>query len=79
MSKRAALGPAIKSIRLAKGITASTVAQAAGMSDCHLFNIEAKRRPATEESIPLIATALGVEVDAISIATDDRWLLKALA
>lgn len=79
MSKRIALGKAIKAIREAKGLTCATVAAAANMSDPHLFNIEAERRYATEESIPLLAAALGVHVDAISIVIDTDISRRAAA
>lgn len=66
MSKRIALGKAIKTIREAKGLPGSKVATDALMSHSHLLNIESGHRRATQESIPRIAIALGVDIDAIS-------------
>ena len=66
MSKRVALGRAIKAIREAKGLSGSKVATDALMSHSHLVNIEADRRNANQEAIPLLAAALGVDIDAIS-------------
>lgn len=71
MSKRVALPKAIAALREAKKLTRNEVAIAALMSPGHLINIEAGRRTATEPSIPLIATALGVDVDAISYVTSE--------
>jgi transcriptional regulator with XRE-family HTH domain len=66
MSKRVALGKAIKAIREAKGLSGSRVATDCLMSHSHLLNIESGHRNATQEAIPLIAAALGVDMDAIS-------------
>lgn len=66
MSKRVALGKAIKAIREAKGLPGSRVATDCLMSHSHLLNIESGHRKATPESIERIAAALGVEPDAIS-------------
>lgn len=66
MSKRVALHRGIRAIRTAKGLSQGALASAAFISSPHLTNIEAGRRPASEELIPLLAAALGVEVDAIS-------------
>lgn len=66
MSKRIALGKAIKAIREAKNLPGSTVATTCGMSHGHLVNIEAGRRPATTEAIERLAAVLGVDADAIS-------------
>jgi transcriptional regulator with XRE-family HTH domain len=66
MSKRVALPKAIRAIREAKQLPGAQVAIAALMSHAHLINIESGRRRATEESIELLAAALGVDADAIS-------------
>jgi transcriptional regulator with XRE-family HTH domain len=66
VSKRVALPKAIRTIREAKQLPGARVAIAALMSHAHLINIEAGRRRATDESIELLAAALGVDIDAIS-------------
>lgn len=80
MSKRVALPGAIKAIREAKaGYVAanrsytgnpefgtSRFATKCLLSPAHLCNIEAGRKPASEEIIHRIAAHLGVPVDAIS-------------
>lgn len=74
MSKRNALGPAIKAIREIKAQTdpAFTLSQFAPrcfMSAGHLSNVESGRRGAPEDVIHRIAAHLGVPVDAISYVT----------
>lgn len=71
MSKRIALGPAIKAIREARlaadpGFRGSVFATTCLMSHAHLCNIEAGRKQPPEEVIHRIAAHLGVTVDAIS-------------
>lgn len=80
MSKRVAVPGAIKAIREAKaGYVAanrtytgdprfgvSRFATTCLLSPAHLCNIEAGRKPASEELIHRIAAHLGVPVDAIS-------------
>lgn len=70
MSKRVALGEAIKAIREAKHIPAATFATECQISAAHLCNIERLRRPAREELIPVIAAKLGVAIGAISYTTE---------
>lgn len=72
MSKRVALGKAIKAIREAKGLSGSKVATDALMSHSHLCNIESGARPASQEAIPLLATALGVDIGAISYEVETQ-------
>lgn len=69
MSKRVALGKAIKAIREAKGLAGSKVATDALISHGHLLNVEKGRRTANPDDLAAIAAALGVEVDAISYVT----------
>lgn len=66
MSKRVALGPAIKAIRTAKGIPGGKFATDCLMSHAHLCNVEAGRRPPSLEHIQRIASVLDVPLDAIS-------------
>lgn len=71
MSKRVALGAAIKAIREAKAATdpnfrGSVFAIKCQMSHAHLCNIEAGRKNPPAEVIHRIAALLGVPVDAIS-------------
>jgi transcriptional regulator with XRE-family HTH domain len=72
MSKRIALGKAIKAIREAKDLPGSKVATDCLMSHSHLLNIESGHRQATPQSIDRIAAALGVELDAISYVKSDE-------
>lgn len=74
MSKRVALGAAIKAIREAKAASdesfrGSAFASKCLMSHAHLCNIEAGRKFPPEEVIHRIAAHLGVPVDAISYLT----------
>jgi transcriptional regulator with XRE-family HTH domain len=71
MSKRVALGPAIKAIRTAKGIAGGKFATDCLMSHAHLCNIEADRREPTPEALARIAQALDVSLDAISLDISD--------
>lgn len=71
MSKRVILPGAVKAIREAKAVTHSEFrlgqfATTCLLSSGHLCNIEAGRKPATEDVIHRIAAHLGVTVDAIS-------------
>jgi hypothetical protein len=72
MSKRVALGPAIKAIREAKAqlepekYTASRFAITCLMTPGHLCNIEAGRKFPPEEVVYRIAAHLGVPANAIS-------------
>lgn len=68
--KRIALHRGIRAIRRAKGLSQGQVAAAAFISSPHLNNVEAGRRPATPDLIPLLAAALDVEVDAISYESE---------
>lgn len=77
MSKRFALGAAIKAIREAKGMPGANVANACLMSHSHLLNIEAGRRRPTPESLMRIAVALGVPLDAISVELPETNTRKA--
>lgn len=71
MSKRVALGAAIKAIREAKAesdiqFRGSLFATKCLMSHAHLCNIEAARKFPPEDVIHRIAAHLGVPVEAIS-------------
>lgn len=71
MSKRVALGAAIKAIREAKAESlpeyrGSAFAIKAQMSHAHLCNIEAGRKAPPEAVTHRIAALLGVPVEAIS-------------
>lgn len=71
MSKRVALGAAIKAIRTSRAerdpsFRGSTFAIKCLMSHAHLCNIEAGRKQPPEDVIHRIAAHLGVGVDAIS-------------
>lgn len=66
MSKRVALGPAIKAIRVAKGIPGGKFATDCLMSHAHLCNIERNFRRPSAEHLERIAAALDVPLDAIS-------------
>lgn len=72
MSKRVALGPAIRAIRTAKGLPGGKFAVDCLMSHAHLCNIEAGRREPTPEGLARIAQALDVPLDAISIDIADH-------
>lgn len=84
MSKRVALPKAIRVIREAKlkqaqtddhnpkDFTGAAVATKALMSYAHLLNIESGHRRATDDSIELLAKALGVEIDAISYEVENK-------
>lgn len=71
MSKRVALGKAIKAIREAKNLPGSTVATDCLISHGHLLNIEAGRRPANPEVLAALAERLKVDIDAISYETSE--------
>lgn len=71
MRKRKSLGPAIKAIREAKGLSGSKVATDCLMSHSHLLNIESNHRFATPEALMRISMALGVSLDAISYEIPD--------
>lgn len=71
MSKRVILGGAVKAIREAKAASneeyrLGRFAATALLSSGHLCNIEAGRKPATEDVIHRIAAHLRVPVEAIS-------------
>jgi transcriptional regulator with XRE-family HTH domain len=75
MSKRTILPGAVKAIREAKAesdarFRLGQFAVTCLMTPGHLRNIEAGRKPATEDVIHRIAAHLGVTVDAISYATE---------
>ncbi len=72
MSKRVALPRGIRAIRTAKRISQGKLATDALISSVHLNNIEAGRRNVPEDLIPLLAHALGVEIDAISYVTGNE-------
>lgn len=74
MSKRVILPGAAKAIREAKAETSADYRLGQFATKCllssgHLCNIEAGRKPATEDVIHRIAAHLGVPVDAISYVT----------
>lgn len=66
MSKRVALGPAIKAIRTAKGLPGGKFATACLMSHAHLCNIEKGHRQPSAVHLERIAKELDVSLDAIS-------------
>lgn len=66
MTKRVALGKAIKAIRLAQEQQAARFAVACQISDSHLHNIESGLRRPSPEHLEAIAHQLGVDLDAIS-------------
>lgn len=71
MSKRILLGGAVKAIREAKAekddaYRLGQFATKCLMSSAHLCNIEAGRKPATEDVAHRIAAHLGVPITAIS-------------
>lgn len=66
MSKRVALGPAIKAIRTAKGLPGGKFATACLMSHAHLCNIESGARQPSAEHLERIAAELDVPLKAIS-------------
>lgn len=71
MSKRVVLPAAVKAIREAKArsdesFRLSRFATTCLMSSAHLCNIEAGRKPATEDVINRIAAHLGEPIEAIS-------------
>ena len=66
MSKRVALGPAIKAIRTAKGLPGGKFATACLISHAHLCNIERGFRHPSAEHLERIAKELDVPLDAIS-------------
>lgn len=66
MSKRVALGPAIKAIRTAKGMPGGKFATACLISHAHLCNIESGKRQPSDEHLTAIASVLEVSPDAIS-------------
>lgn len=70
MTTRQSIGPAIKAIRLARGLTQTDIAQACGFTPSMLSQIEAGRRRAPAEKLRLIADLLSVPVDAISYLPD---------
>lgn len=72
MSKRVAIHRGIRAIREAKGLTQGATATKAHISSVHLNNIEAGRRPVTQDLLPLIAAALGCEIDAISYVIESE-------
>lgn len=77
MSKRVILPGAAKAIREAKAASDDRFRLGQFSVTClmtpgHLCNIEAGRKPATEDVIHRIAAHLGVTVDAISYLTDSE-------
>jgi hypothetical protein len=84
MSKRIALGAAIKAIREAKAqlepekFSGSRFATTCLMSPAHLCNIEAGRKCPPEEVVHRIAAHLGVPVNAISYV-DNQTSMEAIA
>lgn len=57
---------ALRAIRESKGLTQTGVAKAAQLNRANYAHIEAGRRPCPDESVPLIAAHLGVEIGAIT-------------
>lgn len=70
MRKRHLLPGALRAIRSLKAASdpqfRGGTGPAVGMSHAHLCNVEAGRRPLSDEAIEVVADALGVPVDAIS-------------
>lgn len=82
MSKRLALGPAIRAIREAKAEThpeyaGSRFAIQVGMSHAYLCNIEASRKQPPPEVLARIAAGLNVPLDAISYTSSEGQALAS--
>jgi transcriptional regulator with XRE-family HTH domain len=56
---------ALRAIRERSGLTTTALAEAAGIKQSHLSNIEAGRRQASPELVLALAKALKVEIPAI--------------
>lgn len=63
-------GPAIREIRRREGLTISELAQAVGISDPHLRNIETENKPARPEHLARIAKRLDCSLQSIKRAND---------
>jgi transcriptional regulator with XRE-family HTH domain len=64
-------GPAIREIRQREGLTISQLANAIGISDPHLRNIETENKPARPEHLARIAHRLGCNLQAIKRVADE--------
>lgn len=64
-------GPAIREIRQLNGLTLSQLANAIGISDPHLRNIETENKPARPEHLARIAQRLGCNPQAIKRISDE--------
>lgn len=56
---------ALRAIRERSGLTVSALAEAAGIKQAHLSNVEAGRRNASPEVVVALAKALKVDLPAI--------------
>lgn len=72
MSKRVALGPAIKAIRTARSLPGGKFATACLMSHAHLCNIESGARQPSAAHLERIAAELDVPLSAISYTCDHQ-------
>jgi XRE family transcriptional regulator, fatty acid utilization regulator len=73
-------GPAIREIRQREGLTISQLANAVGISDPHLRNIETENKPARPEHLSRIARRLDCNLQAIrrsNVAADDDMAVGA--
>lgn len=70
-------GAAIREIRQREGMTISQLAQAVGVSDPHIRNIETENKPARPEHIARIARALGCTPQAIRRLAEDTEPVSA--
>lgn len=66
MGKRRVNGASIRALREARGIRQADLARSAGLSATHLNQIESGHKQPSAERLDSIATALGVEVEAVS-------------
>lgn len=75
-----AYGPSLAAIRKLSGMTPTELAGAAGITRSGLWRIEAGNRPASKPVLVALASALGVDIEAITrpvvyVEADDidRW------
>lgn len=64
-------GAAIREIRRREGLTISDLAQAIGVSDSHIRNIETNNKPARPEHLARIAQRLHCDLEAIRHPVDE--------
>lgn len=68
---RAALGQAIRELRLQRDTTQEALAHSAGITVGHLSKIERGQSNPTWETVTAIATALGIAVPELARASED--------